>query len=135
MRKIREIAKVVLTTGSLFLLSTSLTLAQTDIEIKPKAASGFEGLVNLKVGGIVTGGITLALVIAAVVFFFILVVGGIRWILSGGDKAQTEGARGQITAALIGLVIVFSAWAILQIVSQLFDLEILQKGFALPSFK
>ena len=58
--------------------------------------------------------------------FFMLVIGGIRYITSGGDKAQTEAARGQITAALIGLVIVFAAWAIISLVNAFFGINILQ---------
>lgn len=86
----------------------------------------FSDLTNLTVPGIVSGFIKLALVIAAIVFFFILVIGGIRWILSGGDKAQTEGARSQITAALVGLVIVFAAWAILALINTFFGIDIFQ---------
>jgi hypothetical protein len=54
-----------------------------------------------------------------------LVLGGIRYITSGGDKGSTESARSQITAALIGLVIVFSAWAIINLVKLFFDVDIL----------
>ena len=61
-----------------------------------------------------------------VILIFILVIGGIKWILSGGDKAHTEGARNQITAALVGLVIVFSAWAIIQLINTFFGVNILQ---------
>lgn len=54
-----------------------------------------------------------------------LVTGGVRWITSGGDKAATEAARGQLTAALVGLVIVFSAWALVRIVGTFFGIDIL----------
>jgi hypothetical protein len=79
-------------------------------------------LTGLTIGGIVAALLKLALIIAAIVFFFILVIGGIRWIVSGGDKAQTEAARGQITAALVGLVIVFAAWAIAQLIGTFFNI-------------
>ncbi len=93
--------------------------------------SKFSGLANLNIGQIVQGLITLALIVAAVVFFFMLVIGGIRWILSGGDKAQTESARGQITAALIGLVIVFAAWAIASVLGTFFGFDVFT-SFTLP---
>ena len=80
---------------------------------------------NFSVGNIITWAITAILVVAGLIFFFMLIVGGLRWILSGGDKAATESARGQITAALIGLVIVFSAWAIAQLISAVFGVDIL----------
>lgn len=75
-------------------------------------------------GSLVSGLIRGALVVAAVVFFFILVIGGIRWIASGGDKGATEAARSQITAALVGLVIVFAAWAIVYLINAFFGVNI-----------
>jgi hypothetical protein len=54
-----------------------------------------------------------------------LVLGGIKWITSGGDKGQTEAARAQITAAFVGLVIVLAAWAILGVVSAFFNVNLL----------
>lgn len=102
----------------------NIVLAADKIDLAP--TEGLAGqLTGLTVGGIVSALIRLALVIAALVFFFILVFGGIRWIVSGGDKAQTETSRSQITAALVGLVIVFSAWAILQLIRVFFGIDIL----------
>jgi cbb3-type cytochrome oxidase subunit 3 len=82
-------------------------------------------LKDLTVERVVTFLINGILVIAGVIFFFMLVIGGIKWILSGGDKSSTEAARNQITAALIGLVIVFAAWAILTLVGNIFGISLL----------
>lgn len=101
-----------------------LAAATDDINFKPPAGTKFAPLGELTIGRIVSGLIQLTMVIAAIVFFFILVIGGIKWITSGGDKAQTEGARSQITAALVGLVIVFAAWAILQLIRTFFGIDI-----------
>lgn len=106
------------------LLTSAMILAQDGkINLQPGGELG-SNLQGLEIGNIVGGGLRLILVIAALVFFFILVVGGIKWILSGGDKAHTEGARNQITAALVGLVIVFSAWAIASLLGTFFDINI-----------
>lgn len=108
-------------------------LAET-IELKNIGTEGeksFGTLTDLTLPSIVSGLIRGAMVIAAVVFFFILVIGGIKWIMSGGDKAQTEGARNQITAALVGLVIVFAAWAIVALINTFFKINIF--NLALPS--
>jgi hypothetical protein len=101
------------------------------VQVIPQSESKFFNLSGLEVGSLVSALITLALVVAAIVFFFMLVIGGIRWIVSGGDKTQTEAARGQITAALIGLVIVFAAWAIGQILGTFFGIAIFN-AFELP---
>lgn len=102
----------------------ALALLADTIELKPGAGSGFEKLGGYTVPDIVSGLIKLTLVVAALVFFFILVIGGIQWIASGGDKAQTEAARNRITAALVGLVIVFAAWAILALIKTFFGVDI-----------
>jgi hypothetical protein len=107
-------------------------LAQNNtINLQPSSTDQFAGLSNLTIPGIISALIRLTVVVAAIVFFFILVIGGIRWIASGGDKAQTEAARNQITAALVGLVIVFAAWAIVQLINVFFHVNIFT--LAIPS--
>lgn len=69
--------------------------------------------------------ITLVLIAGSIIFFFVLMFGAISWITSGGDKAQIETARGRITAALIGLVIMFSVFAIIKVVETFFGTPIL----------
>lgn len=64
--------------------------------------------------------------IAGVVSFIFLLWGGLQWILAGGDKEGTEKARKKITAALIGLAIVFSAYALLYILRALFNIDLIQ---------
>lgn len=108
-------------------------LAET-INISPGgggSADVFGALTGASIGGIISGLITLILIVAAVVFFFMLIIGGLRWILSGGDKAATEAARSQITAALIGLIIVFAAFAVVSLINALFGISILE--FTLPN--
>lgn len=107
------------------------TMEENTINLQPQDGGGFEGLSSISIGDLISGLISLALLVAAVIFFFMLVIGGIRWILSGGDKGQTEAARGQITAALIGLVIVFAAWAIGNIIGAFFGVEIF--NFTIPT--
>lgn len=101
------------------------------INLQPAEGSQFRPLAGLTIPGIISGLIRLTVVVAAVVFFFILVIGGIKWIASGGDKAQTESARNQITAALVGLVIVFAAWAIVALINTFFKIDIF--SLAIPN--
>jgi TRAP-type C4-dicarboxylate transport system permease small subunit len=106
-------------------------LADESIQLKPSTSSQFNALGDLTVPAIISALIRMTVVVAAIVFFFILVIGGIRWIASGGDKAQTEAARNQITAALVGLVIVFAAWAIVALINTFFKVNIF--SLAIPS--
>jgi hypothetical protein len=107
-------------------MTTLLTAPLLAVEaINLGASNQFSNLNDITIASIISAIIILVLIVAAIVFFFMLVIGGIRYITSGGDKAQTEAARGQITAALIGLVIVFAAWAIISLVNAFFGIDIL----------
>ena len=91
--------------------------------------SDFKALENLSVGGIISGAINLVLIVVSLVFFFILVTGGLKWVTSGGDEKKVGEARGQITNALIGLAIVFASWAIMKLISTLFGIDIFNLNF------
>jgi len=68
------------------------------------------------------------LVAAFVLAFIFLLIGGIRWITAGGDEKGVATARGMITSALIGLVIVLVAFAIIRLVETFFDVVIISGG-------
>lgn len=70
--------------------------------------------------------ITSLLIVASVFFVFNFIIGGIKWITSGGDKARIEGARSSIFNAVIGLVIVFSVFVILSLLESFFKINLLQ---------
>ncbi len=69
--------------------------------------------------------LTLALIIGSLVFFFIMIIGAIQWISSGGDKTALEEAKKKITNAIIGLFILFSVFAILKLIENFFGISIL----------
>lgn len=70
--------------------------------------------------------VSLALIAGSVIFVFMLLFGAIEWMTSGGDKAAAENARSRITKAVIGIIILFSVFAIVKVVEGLFDINILQ---------
>lgn len=107
--------------------------AADTLKITGKSTS-FSGLENLTVNGMVSGAISLVLIVVALIFFFILVIGGLKWITSGGDEKKVAAARAQITNALIGLVIVFAAWAIMKLIGSIFGIDILGT-ISIPSFQ
>ena len=71
------------------------------------------------------------LITAGIVAFFFLLIGGVQWILAGGDKEGTEKSRKKITSALVGLAIVFSAYAIAFLIETVFKVGIL--NFTIPT--
>lgn len=114
-----------------FLSLVSSAVYAQDINLQPGGQFGPLG--SLTVGGVVSGLIRMALVVVALIFFAMLVLGGIRWIASKGDKANVENARNQITHALIGLAIVFVAWAIVKLIEALFGIKIMD--LSIPSLQ
>jgi len=67
-------------------------------------------------GNIVGTLISLVFVVAVVFALFYLIYGGFRWLISTGDKQKVTEAREHIIAAIIGLVIIFLAYFILNII-------------------
>ena len=104
----------------------SVALAQT--QVVPSNIIGINNVLN-----IVQAVIRFILVLAFIVAFIMLLVGGVRWILAGGDEKAVSGARNTITAALIGLVIILVAYAIIRLVEVFFNISIITGGVTLPT--
>ncbi len=84
----------------------------------PDGGSIFLGQVVPKLVGIL-------FVIGALAFFFMLIWGAISWILSGGDKAHLESAKGRITSAIVGMVLLIGSFAIVKLIEAFFGIDIL----------
>ena len=66
----------------------------------------------------------LAFIIGSLAFFFIFIIGGIEWITSGGDKVKVDDARRKLTNALVGLILLFSIFAIANLIDTVFGVNI-----------
>jgi succinate dehydrogenase/fumarate reductase cytochrome b subunit len=69
--------------------------------------------------------IIFGLIVGVIIFFFTLITGAIAWISSGGDKQALEGAKAKVTNAIIGLVVLFAVFAIIQLIEVFFGISIL----------
>lgn len=126
MTKIQNFVKVAAATATVLALSPLSVLAASTDTINLKVTnSDFSAITNLKPSGFVTAAINLILIASAIIAFFFLLIGGVQWIFAGGDKEGTEKARKRITASLVGLAIVFSAYALVFIIQALFGVNIL----------
>ena len=86
-------------------------------------------------GGIIGTAIIIIFIIAIVIALIWLVIGGIKWITSSGDSTKVEAARNQIIAAVIGLVIVFLSFFILNFVLTVFGIEGGITGIEIPTIE
>lgn len=104
--------------------------AATTINICPSSIQGssdFSRLCQFNIDSfpsLVSAIINILLIVAVIIALVFLIYGGIRWILSGGDKTAVESARNHIIAAIIGLVIVLLAFFIINLIGGLFGINI-----------
>jgi len=98
-----------------FLLSAVSAFAQS-ISISPPEGSLPIGSAGVKLENIPGFIINWLFIIGLIVAVAFLIYGGIKWILSGGDKTAVESARNHIIAAIIGLIIIVGAFFIVSII-------------------
>lgn len=107
-----------------FSLFPATAYAQQVINIED-TASQYTNLYTLRPSQYVTTAILTLLGLAGVTAFIFLLLGGVQWITSGGDKDSAEKAKKKITTALIGLAVCFSAYAIMFIIRALFGVNLI----------
>lgn len=84
-------------------------------------------------GQLISAVVGTLLIVAALIAFLYLILGGIQWITSGGDKSAMETARNKITHAIVGLVIVGAAWAIMLLVQNFLGVKIIGDTLTFPT--
>lgn len=72
-------------------------------------------------------------IIAALWFIIQIIVAGIQFIGSGGDKHNLESARDKIIWSFVGLLIIVLAWVIAGLIGKILGINILNPGSMLPN--
>ncbi|MCL5411821.1 MAG: hypothetical protein M1150_03780 [Patescibacteria group bacterium] len=120
---------------------SALVISLSSILLTHKANA--QGIINLgnveatspksftDLGQLLTVLLQAVIILGGLLFFIYLLVGGLQWITSGGDKASLESARNRITNALIGLVILVGAFSIIKIIETVFGISIIS-GIKIP---
>jgi NADH:ubiquinone oxidoreductase subunit 6 (subunit J) len=67
--------------------------------------------------------VNMLIIVGAILVFFYLLMGGLNWLTSGGDKVKVETAQKQITSAVIGLALLVLSLAIYRIILIFFGLD------------
>ena len=115
--------------GTASLIFPSLAFAVDSGTIVP------DTLPNVGIIQVIQAVIKFILIVAFIAAFIMLLIGGIRWILAGGDEKAVSSARSTITAALIGLVIVLLSFAIIKLVEAFFGVTIISGTITIPSIQ
>lgn len=101
------------------------TVLAVDIGDEIKTPKGFAK----DIGSLINAILNFIMIIGAVLVLLYLILGGIEWITSGGDKTKTEGAMNKITSAVIGLIILAASFAILTLVLNFLGFSSLSEVF------
>lgn len=76
--------------------------------------------------------VTSFFLVAGLVTFAYLLMGGFRYLTAGGDVKATEAAMKIITNAVIGLAIIMAAYGISRILATVFGIDIFAPRFVGP---
>lgn len=116
----------------LTIASSAFAAPMTGQTLCPGGSSNFFSLCNVTISKVIGPLINLIFVVAVIAALLYLVYGGFRWLTSGGDKSAVAAAREHIVAAIVGLVIIFLSYFVLQIVISFFVPDFSFTNFSLP---
>ena len=94
---------------------------------------GFNALCNLDFQNLLPALISTIFLLAIIAALLYLIWGGFKWLTSGGDKAAVQTAREHIIAAIIGLMLIFVSYVVMNILMNFFFGRGLSGTFTLPS--
>jgi hypothetical protein len=129
MNKLPDFMKKFLGFAAAFFSYTVLwaNLAMADFTIGQPPNTGVRATDNVNanntISAIISNAIAILFTVAAIAFVFMIIWGAFQWIISGGDKEALGKARGRLTNALIGIVILALAFVIIQTVGQIIGLN------------
>lgn len=89
----------------------------------PSVPTGQSGLSYT--GEILRNAITIMIIIAIILSVIFLIISGIKWITSGGDKEKLQAAKARLTWAIVGLIVAFVAFFLVNILGYIFGVELL----------
>lgn len=106
---------------------TGPALAFAEVKVNPCPESGvFAKLCTItgeNFGRSVSNLVIAAIVLSSLVALAFLIYGGVKWIMSEGEKTAIENARQTIVGAVIGLVVIFLSYFILSIILGIFGIK------------
>lgn len=75
--------------------------------------------------------VSVVTVLAGLALFIMLLMGGLKYLTSGGDPKAQEQAKNTLTYAILGMVLIVAAYLILNFISTFTGIEAL-KTFTIP---
>ncbi|MEO5690742.1 MAG: pilin [Candidatus Saccharimonadales bacterium] len=123
MKKITTLVISILSVFTMLLVpmvATTTVGAQTPKEQLCKginnSKSGTCATTGTDFGGFIKNIVNILLYIIGAIAVLMIIIGGLRYVISGGDSSQTKGAKDTVLYAVIGLVIAVMSYAIVNFV-------------------
>lgn len=120
MKSVQKLITTVSAT-SLYLSVATLAFADSTVKLCPQG-SMFNSLCKTSSADpqtLLSRILNILLLLGAVAALVFLIIGGFKWITAGGDKTKVEAARNTIVGAIIGLVVVFLSFFVINFVFKL----------------
>ena len=76
------------------------------------------------IGGILGAILNVVFYVGIAFSVIFLILGGIQYMMAGGDETKIAGARGQITNAILGFVVVIAAFSMKAIIKNLIGVDV-----------
>lgn len=95
-------------------VGTSLTMGSVALAAEDPKVPNPVG--NQDLGSVLSDVVNALLLFAGAVAVLFLIIGGFRYVVSAGNAEQVEGAKKTIVYALFGLIIIFIAYVLVQLV-------------------
>ena len=100
--------------------------------VRPEQGIGEETTIGFhSIGEIISNLLQNVYVLAGILLFILLIVGGLSFIMGAGEDNPEKAKKGKqtITAALIGFAIIFCSYWIIKIIEIITGVSILNPGF------
>lgn len=81
------------------------------------------------IGSIISKIIPLIFTISGILLLIFLIIGGLQFMLSGGDPKKAQAAQGKITTAIIGFFIIFVSYWIVQLLGKILGIATITNIF------
>ena len=116
MTKLPKIKKLLYIVGGQLLLAPTVLASSINTEALDKQDSAFMGATvmggNTNLANIISVLITVILGFLGIIFLFLTISAGFKWMTSNGNEEEIKKAKNSMKNAIIGLVIVIAAYAI-----------------------
>ena len=110
------------------ILAQSLTVGNYNVE-------GPQGLTITSISTFIKNALPYVFAIAGIGLLFMILSAGFTLLTSAGDAKKTEEGKNRLTFAIVGFVVIFVAYWIVQILGIMFDVKEIQSIFGNSSFQ